>query len=97
MDRKAYSLGNLRGEWNPVKPKWYEHHSEAGIENYSCEILWHFTVQTDHFITARRLDMIFIDKEHHKCQIIDFAIPYDARVDDKEVGKIENYLDFFRL
>ena len=42
-----------------------------------------FTVQTDHFITTRRPDMIFIDKKQHDCQIIDFAIPYDTRVDDK--------------
>ena len=37
--------------------------------------------------------MIAIDKDHHECQIIDFAIPYDTRVDDKEVEKIQKYLD----
>ena len=40
--------------------------------------------------------MIFIDKELNKCQIIDFAIPYDTRVDDKEVERIEKYLDLAR-
>ena len=40
--------------------------------------------------------MIFIDKKHHECQIIDFAIPYDTKVDDKEVEKIEIYLDLAR-
>ena len=55
-----------------------------------------FTLQTDHFITAGRPDMIFVDKEHYECQIIDFAIPYDTRVDDKEVEKIEKYLDLAR-
>ena len=40
--------------------------------------------------------MIFVDKEHHECQIIDFAIPYDTRVDDKEVEKIDKYLDLAR-
>ena len=29
---------------------------------------------TDHFVTARRPDMILTDKEHHECQIID--LPY---------------------
>ena len=48
-----------------------------------------FTVQADLFITARR-SVIVIDKEHHECQIIDFAIPYDTRADDKEVEKIKN-------
>ena len=40
--------------------------------------------------------MIVIDKEHHECQIFEFAIPYDTRVDDKEVEKIEKYLDLAR-
>ena len=40
--------------------------------------------------------MILIDKKHHECQIIDFAIPYDTRGDDKEVEKIERYLDLAR-
>ena len=59
-------------------------------------MLWDFTVQTDHFITARRPDIIFIDKKHHECQIFDFAIPYNPSVDDKEVEKIEKYLDLAR-
>ena len=79
-----------------VKSKWYEHQPKAVIENDSCKILWDFTVQTDHFITARRSDMIFIDKEHHECQITDFDIPYDTRVYDKKVEKIEKYLDLAR-
>ena len=37
-----------------VKSKWYEHLPEAVIENDSCKILWDFTIQVDHFITARR-------------------------------------------
>ena len=40
--------------------------------------------------------MIVIDKEHHECQMIDFIILYDTRVDDKEVEKIEKYLDLAR-
>ena len=79
-----------------VKSNWYEHQREVVIENDSCKILWNFTVHTDHFITARRPEMIFIDKELNKCQIIDFAIPYDTRVDDKEVERIEKYLDLAR-
>ena len=66
------------------------------IENDSCKILWGFTVQSDHFITVRRPDMIFIDNKLHECQIIDFGIPYDTRVHDKEVEKIEKYLDLAR-
>ena len=79
-----------------VKPKWYEHQPETVTENDSYKILCDFTVQTDRFITARRFDIIFIDKGHHECQITDFAIPNDTRVDDREVEKIEKYLDLAR-
>ena len=79
-----------------VKPKWYKHQLEVIIDNNLCKILWDFTVQTDHFMTSIRPDIIVIDKKHHKCQIIDFAIPYDTRVGDKEVEKIEKYLDLSR-
>ena len=54
-----------------VKPKWYEHQSAVVIENDSCKILWDVTVQANHFLTARRLDMIVIDKEYHECQVIE--------------------------
>ena len=66
-----------------VKPKWYNHQPEAVIENDSCKILWDFTVQADQLVTAKGPDLIFIDKKHHECQIIDFAILYDTKVDDK--------------
>ena len=40
--------------------------------------------------------MILIDKEHHEYHITDVRIPYHTRVDDKEVEKIEKYLDLAR-
>ena len=79
-----------------VKPKWHEYQPETVIENDSWKILWDFTTQTDHFITARRPDMIFIDKEYNECQIYDFAILCDRKVDDKEVEKIETYFGLGR-
>ena len=79
-----------------LKPKQYDHQPEAVIENDLCKILWDFTIQADYFITARGPDMILIDIEHHECQIIDFTILHETRVDDKEVEKIEKYLDLAR-
>ena len=67
--------------------------NQNGMSINQKQILWYFTVQTDHFVTARRPDTIFIDKKHHDFQIIDLAIPYDTRVYDKEVHKIEKYLN----
>ena len=56
-----------RGNAIHAKSKWYEDQLEAVIENDSCKKLLDFTVQTDHFITARWSDMILIDKKHHEC------------------------------
>ena len=66
------------------------------IEYDRCKILWNFAVQTDHVIQARRPDMIVIDKEATKAQVIDFAISYDSRVDNKEIEKVEKYQDLVR-
>ena len=79
-----------------VKPKWYEHQPEAVQENERYKILWDFNIQTDHVIEARRPDMIVIDKETKFAKIIDFAIPYDSRVNSKEVEKTEKYQDLAR-
>ena len=46
-----------------VKSKWYEHQPGTVIENDSCKILSDFTVQKDHFITARKPGMICTDKK----------------------------------
>ena len=35
--------------------------------------------------------MIVTDKKNNICKIIDFAVPFDSRVDSKEVEKIEKY------
>ena len=35
-------------------------------------------------------------EENNKCQIIDFAVPFDTRVDEKEKEKIFKYQDLAR-
>ena len=72
-----------------MEEKWYEHKSEVVMENDKCKILWDFTVQTDHEIYGRGPDVIVVQKDKNICQIIDFACPYDGRVDTKELEKIE--------
>ena len=67
--------------------RWYEHQPDTVTENDSCKLLWDFNVQTDHVIQARRPDVILIDKEINECKIIDFSIPYDSRVNAKEMEK----------
>ena len=79
-----------------VKEKWYKHKLEVVMENDRCKILWDFTVQTDHETYGRRLDVIVVQKDKNFYQIIDFACPYDERVDTKELEKTEHYQDLAR-
>ena len=79
-----------------VAEKWYEHQPKAVEENEKYKILWDFMVQTDHVIAVRRPDLIVLDKKNKVCQNIDFAVPYDTGVVQKEAEKIEKYQDLAR-
>ena len=73
--------------------KWYEHEPESVLENEDYKILWDFIIQTDHVIEARRPDLVVVDKKERSCKIIDFAVPGDSRIGEKEKDKIEKYQD----
>ena len=66
------------------------------MRNDKRKVLWDFTVQTDHEIYGRRPDVIVAQKEKNICQVINFALLYDGRVDTKELEKAENYQDLAR-
>ena len=66
------------------------------MENNSWKILWDFTIQTDHVIEARRPDMIIIDKTKNECKIIDFACPFDRRIEEREKDKMKGFNDLKR-
>ena len=36
------------------------------MENYSCKMLWDFTIQTDHIIETKRPDMAIIGKNKNE-------------------------------
>ena len=63
--------------------KWYEHEVERVLENEDYIILWDLSIQTNHVIEARRPDLALVDKERI-CKIIDFAVPGDSRIEEKE-------------
>ena len=42
-----------------------------------------FSIQTDHVTEARRPDLVVVDKER-SCKIIEFAVPGDSRIEEKE-------------
>ena len=72
--------------------KWYEHEPESVLENEN-NILWDFSIQTGHVIEAQRPDLVVADKKERSCKIIDFEVPGDSRIEDKEKDKIEKYQD----
>ena len=47
-----------------------------------------FSIQTNHVIEARRPDLVVVDKKERSCKIIDFAVPEDSRIEEKEKDKI---------
>ena len=56
--------------------------------------MWDFSIQTDHVIEARTLDLAVVDKKRRTCKIIDFAVSGDSRIEEKE--KVEKYQDLRR-
>ena len=67
-----------------VNEKWHKHEPEKVVENDSSKIFWDITIQTDYVIEARRPDMVIIDKTKSECKIIDFACPFDNRMEKRE-------------
>ena len=47
-------------------------------------------------ISARRPDLIIINKNKRICQIVDFAVPADHRIKLKECEKKDKYFDHAR-
>ena len=76
--------------------KWYEHEPESVLENEDYKILWDFSIQTGHVVEARRPDLVVADKKERSCKIIDFAVPGDSRIEEKEKDKIEKYQELGR-
>ena len=69
----------------------YEHEPESVLENEDYKILWDFSIQTDNVIKARRPESVLVDKKERSCKIINFAVPGDSRIEEKEKDKIEKY------
>ena len=74
---------------------WYELEPESVLENEDYKILLDFSIQTDHVIVGQRTDLAVVDKEK-SCKIIDFAVPGESRIEEKEKDKIEKYQELGR-
>ena len=78
--------------------KWYIHKPAPFLENDTLKLLWDFDIQMDHLISARRPDLIKINKKKKKknCKIVDFAVPADHIINMKECEKRDKYVDLAR-
>jgi hypothetical protein len=77
----------------PTTKRYWMHEPTAVTETEDVKILWDFEIQTDHHITARRPDIIVVDKKKKETLIIDVAVPEDRNICDKEKEKITKYQD----
>ena len=72
------------------------HNPAPVLENNTHKLLWDFDLHTDRLISARRPDLIIINRKMRTCKIVDYAVPADHRVKLKENEKKDKYLDFAR-
>ena len=77
----------------PYQEKWYNHEPNTVEENEDYKLLWDMAIQTDRVISARRPDIVIIDKKEKTTTLIDIAVPYDTRIEEKEIEKITKYQD----
>ena len=50
---------------------------ESILGNDSHKLLWDFEIQTDHLMSARRPNLIIINKKARTCRIVDFIVTAD--------------------
>ena len=71
----------------------WNHCPPSVVENDKVKLLWDFNIWTDKVISARRLDIVVINKLDNTAQPIDVSIPADCHIVSKEIEKIEKYQD----
>ena len=52
---------------------------------------YYWILQYKLIIEARLPDMVIIDKTKNECKIIDFACPFDSRIEEREKDKMKGY------
>ena len=68
------------------------HNPAPVLENDTHKLQRDFDALTDHLISARRPDLIIINKQKRICKIVDFAVPADHKIKLKECEKKDKYL-----
>ena len=70
----------------PTGNKWYSHASNVVTEtdHGKVTIYWDKPIKADRKVSYNRLDVVVIDREENTWYIVDFAIPMDHHVKEKE-------------
>ena len=76
--------------------KWYMHNPAPVLGTDPHKLLWDFDIQTDHLISARRPDLIIINKKKEHLQNCRLCCPGRPQIKLKECEKRDKYLDFAR-
>ena len=76
----------------PRSNNWWQNHPEPVVENENFKLLYDFNIFTDHLISARRPDLVYVDKQSRKAYLIDIACVMDRNVMTKEKEKVDKYL-----
>ena len=69
---------------------WWKHNPEAALENENYKMLYDFNIITDRKISARRPDIVFIDKKSNNAKLIDISCPADRNVEKKRTKRLKN-------
>ena len=68
----------------PCSNKWYEHQPQPVTENENAKLLWDYSIRTDRVIPAHQPDFTLVDKTNNKVSLIDDAVPWHSRAEQKE-------------
>ena len=63
------------------------------MENEDYKLLYGFNIRTNKKISARRPDIVAVDKNERRSTLIDVACTWDKNVEDKEIEKVNKYQD----
>ena len=79
----------------PTGNKWYSQVPNIVTEtdNGKVTIYWDKRIKTDRKVSYNRPDVVVIDREENRWYIVDFTIIMDHHVKEKEVEKIDKYMD----
>ena len=66
-------------------------------ENENAKLLCDYSIGTDRLIPAHRPDLTLVDKTNNEVSLIDVAVPWDSRTEQKEQEKKEINIKTYEL